>query len=292
MLVTGCVIIPALYQTKSSVTAVCTPCVVRLISERIRALHPIVSRLASLAAGSVAACALTVGGVVAAGLPTVAHAQASVLLKNQSAKAVVETVDHDARELLLREANGHLITIEYGASVRDLPHVNAGDKLSIHFVETLGAEIAPPGSPLPESTLTTAKGYVHGHPRGVIAAFRRERATVQSIDLATHTLSFVTTDGESHVAVLRIKAMQDFMATLKVGDVIDITRMESISYLILNDTVAPAADPNAPAPADAASAAGAVPAAPAVPAVPGVPAAPVVPAAPAVPSAPAAPAAQ
>lgn len=258
-------------------------------------MHPIVSRLASLAAGSMAACALTVGGVVAAGLPSAAHAQASVLLKNQSAKAVVETVDHDARELLLREANGHLITIEYGSAVRDLPHVNAGDKLSIRFVETLGAEIAPPDSPLPESTLTTAKGYVHGHPRGVIAAFRRERATVQSIDLTTHTLSFVTTDGESHIAVLRIKAMQDFMATLKVGDVIDITRTESISYVILNDTAAPAVDPNAPvqAPADAANAAAGaaatVPAVPAVPATPGVPAAPAVPAVPAVPAAPAVP---
>lgn len=258
------------------------PCVVRLISERIRALHPIVSRLASLAAGSMAACALTVGGVVAAGLPSEAHAQASVLIKNQSAKAVVETVDHDARELLLREANGHLITIEYGSAVRDLPHVNAGDRLSIRFVETLGAVIAAPDSPLPESTLTTAKGYVHGHPRGVIAAFRRERATVQSIDLTTHTLSFVTTDGESHIAVLRIKAMQDFMATLKVGDVIDITRTESISYVILNDTVTPGTDPGAPADAAGAAAAPAIPAVPAVPAVPAAPSAPAVPAAPAV----------
>nr|WP_298794316.1 hypothetical protein [uncultured Acetobacter sp.] len=229
-----------------------------------------------------AACALTVGGVVAAGLPSEAHAQASVLIKNQSAKAVVETVDHDARELLLREANGHLITIEYGSAVRDLPHVNAGDRLSIRFVETLGAVIAAPDSPLPESTLTTAKGYVHGHPRGVIAAFRRERATVQSIDLTTHTLSFVTTDGESHIAVLRIKAMQDFMATLKVGDVIDITRTESISYVILNDTVTPGTDPGAPADAAGAAAAPAIPAVPAVPAVPAAPSAPAVPAAPAV----------
>lgn len=232
-------------------------------------MHPIVSRLSALVAGSMVACAFTVGGVVASGLPSVAHAQASVLLKNQSAKAVVETVDHEARELLLREANGHLITIEYGAAVRDLPHVNAGDKLSIRFVETLGADIAAPGSPLPESTLTTARGYVHGHPRGVIAAFRRERATVQTIDLATHTLSFVTTDGESHIAVMRIKAMQEFMAGLKVGDVIDITRMESISYVILNDTVAPAADQTSAAPV----------ATPATPAVPAVPAAPVAPAA-------------
>lgn len=230
------------------------PRVVRLISERIRALHPIVSRLASLAAGTAAVCALTLGGV--AGLSAQAHAQASVLLKHQSAKAVVETVDHDARELLLREANGHLITIEYGSSVRDLPHVNAGDKLSISFVETLGADLAQPGSPLPESTLTTARGYVHGHPRGVIASFRRERAKINSIDVPTHTISFTTDDDTSHVAVLRTKAMQDFLKTLKVGDVIDITRMESISYIILNDTVAPAtpdAAPQAPvAPAAAA----------------------------------------
>ncbi|MDN7351050.1 hypothetical protein [Acetobacter senegalensis] len=217
-------------------------------------MHPVVSRLASLAAGSAAVCALALGGVVA-GLPSEAHAQASVLLKHQSAKAVVETVDHDARELLLREANGHLITIEYGSAVRDLPHVNAGDKLSISFVETLGADLAPPGSPLPESTLTTARGYVHGHPRGVIASFRRERAKIDSIDLPTHTVSFSTEDGSSHVAVLRTQAMQDFLKTLKVGDVIDITRMESISYVILNEQTEAAQDAaNAAAAAGAASA--------------------------------------
>ncbi|MFT8664071.1 hypothetical protein [Acetobacter orientalis] len=215
-------------------------------------MQSLVSRLASLAAGSVAVCALTVGGVSA--VSSQAHAQASVLLKHQSAQAVVETVDHTARELLLREGNGHLITIEYGSAVRDLPHVSPGDKLSISFVETLGADLAQPGSPLPESTLTTARGYVHGHPRGVIASFRRERAKIETIDLPSHTVSFVTEDDTSHIAVLRTKAMQDFLATLKVGDVIDITRMESISYIIQNDTVAQPVAPDATAPAAAAQA--------------------------------------
>ncbi|MGO3517094.1 MAG: hypothetical protein ACTINM_01100, partial [Acetobacter cibinongensis] len=220
-------------------------------------MQSLLSRLASLAAGSVAVCTLSLGGV---GLSTQAHAQASVLLKHQSAQAVVETVDHDARELLLREANGHLITIEYGSSIRDLPRVNPGDKLSISFVETLGADIAQPGSPLPESTLTTARGYVHGHPHGVIASFRRERAKVETIDLPTHTISFVTDDDTSHVAVLRTKAMRDFLSTLKVGDVIDITRMESISYIIKNDTVTPQNPVAAGAQSDSAA-----PAAPAAP---------------------------
>ncbi|MFT8367230.1 MAG: hypothetical protein ABF785_06900 [Acetobacter papayae] len=186
------------------------------------------------------------GGAV---LPSsAAHAQASVLLKHQQTSAIVETVDREAREVLLREDNGHLITIEYGAGVSDLPHLHEGDHLRISFVETLGADMAPPGSPLPESTLTTARGFAHGHPRGVIAAFNRERATIQAIDLKTHSVSFVTDDNALHVAVLHTKAMQDFLATLKVGDVVDMTRMESISYVITNETV-PAAAPQAAAPA-------------------------------------------
>lgn len=219
----------------------------RLIWKRKRALQSLVSRLASLAAGSVAVCALAVGGF---GVSTPqAHAQASVLLKHQSAQAVVETIDRSARELLLRESNGHLLTIEYGSAVRDLPHVSPGDKLSITFVETLGADLAQPGSPLPESTLTTARGYVHGHPRGVIASFRRERAKIETLDLPSHTVSFVTEDEVSHIAVLRTKAMQDFLATLKVGDVIDITRMESISYIIQNVAAEAATGPAPSVPA-------------------------------------------
>lgn len=199
-------------------------------------MQSLASRFSLRVMASVAACAFSVAGVAFS--PSAAHAQASVLLKSQHATAVVETVDRDAREVLLREGNGHLITIEYGKAVRDLPHLHEGDRLNINFVETLGAQVALPGSPMPESTLTTARGFVHGHPRGVIAAFNRERATVRSIDIKTHTLSFVTDDGDLHVAVLRTKAMQDFLATLKIGDVVDITRMESISYVISNATVA------------------------------------------------------
>lgn len=193
--------------------------------------------------------------------PTLAHAQASVLLKSQQATAVVESVDREARELLLREGNGHLLTIEYGAAVKDVPHLHEGDELKIQFVETLGAQLAAPGSPLPESTLTTARGFVHGHPRGIIAAFNRERALVKTIDLASSTISFTTEGDDSlHVAVLRTKAMQDFLKTLKIGDVVDITRAESITYIVTNKTVpqptpatpqlaAPAGDVVAPAPA-------------------------------------------
>lgn len=180
--------------------------------------------------------------------PSAAQAQASVLLKHQHASAVVETVDREAREVLLREGNGHLITIEYGTGVSDLPHLHSGDRLEISFVETLGAQMAPPGSPMPESTLTTARGFALGHPRGVIAAFNRERATIQSINLKTHSVAFVTDDGALHVAALRTKAMQDFLATLKVGDVVDMTRMEAISYVITNVTQPSAVGvPQAPA---------------------------------------------
>ena len=213
-----------------------------------------VSRLASLAAGVMTVCAFIMGGEVATGLSPQAHAQASVLLKHQTTTAIVETIDTSTRELLLRDARGNLVTIEYGSSVRDLPHLAAGDKLSISFVETLGAELAQPGSPLPESTVQVARGYVKGHPRGVIASFRRERAKITSVDVATHTVSFVTDDGDSHIAVLRTKAMQDFLKTLKVGDVVDITRMESISYVIKGQVTVPTA-PVVAAPAASAPAA-------------------------------------
>ena len=189
---------------------------------------------------SAALCALSVaGGVVS--VSSVAQAQASVLLKHQSTTAIVETIDRQAREILLREKSGHLITVEYGDAVRDLPHLHEGDHLNISFVETLGAEIAPPGSPMPESTLTTARGFVQGHPHGVIAAFNRERAFVRGINLKTHTLTFVPDDKddkELHVVVLRTRAMRDFLATLKVGDVVDMTRMESLSYVLTNTPVA------------------------------------------------------
>lgn len=189
---------------------------------------------------SVALCALSMmGGVVASS--SVAQAQASVLIKHQSTTAVVETIDRQAREILLREKSGHLITVEYGEDVRDLPHLHEGDSLIISFVETLGAEIAPPGSPMPESTIATARGFVHGHPHGVIAVFNRERAFVRGINLKTHTLTFLPDDKddrELRVVVFRTRAMRDFLSTLKVGDVVDMTRMESLSYVITNTPVA------------------------------------------------------
>ena len=68
-----------------------------------------------------------------------------------------------------------------------------------------------------------------------------EYGTNRENNLKTHTLTFLPDDKddrELRVVVFRTRAMRDFLSTLKVGDVVDMTRMESLSYVITNTPVA------------------------------------------------------
>ncbi|AQS88070.1 hypothetical protein AA101099_1336 [Neoasaia chiangmaiensis NBRC 101099] len=186
--------------------------------------------------------ALVLASTLAAA-PTVltphAWAQASAITGNQVTSAVVETVDSGNGNVLLRDHTGGLVTVNVPKGAHNLPHLQPGDQINLRFFQTIDAEIVPPDAPAPESTVSSAKGYVHRHPHGTLISFRRQRVHVLAIDVPHHTVTFTDPDDMTRTVAIHQKPMQDFLATLKVGDDVDVTTMDAVSFDVTNRTVNP-----------------------------------------------------
>lgn len=178
-----------------------------------------------------------------AALLSVEHAGAqSIITHADTSIATVESVDPTTGEVLLREEGGELFTIDLPLKLHELPHVSPGDRLQIHAVKTLDATLAQPGTPSPESTLSTARGYANRHPHGTLVSFRRRRVRVVAVNVPAHLISVMDAAGHPREVLINRKIFFPLLESLKKGDEVDVTTMEAVSYTVLNRVVAPKVD--------------------------------------------------
>lgn len=161
-----------------------------------------------------------------------ALAQPAVIIDSKRLDAVVESIDPAGRSALLRDSNDRLITVHGGPGMQNFPRVKAGDMVEIFTSRLLSANIAKPGEPLPESTTTGASNRGGAMPNGLVVNRTRTRVKIEAIDLAKNTVTFSEAGGEQRVAPVRVKAMQDFLRTLKVGDEVDVTFTDAVTVVV------------------------------------------------------------
>ncbi|MBB2179399.1 preprotein translocase subunit YajC [Gluconacetobacter tumulicola] len=176
---------------------------------------------------------------LALAMPLRAHAQASVITGNQVTQATVETIDPASGEVLLRDADGGLITVDMPRSVHNLPHIQPGDRINIRFFQTIGADVVPADAPPPESTVTSAHGVTNRHPHGMMVSFRRKRVRIAAVDAAHNVVTTIGPADATQTITVHTKAMQALLPTLKVGDTVDVTTMDAVSFEVLNRIVTP-----------------------------------------------------
>ncbi|WP_367160192.1 preprotein translocase subunit YajC [Kozakia baliensis] len=169
-----------------------------------------------------------------------AHAQATAITGNQVTTATVETIDPDTKTILLRDHTGGLVTVTIPKDAHNLPHLQPGDQINLRFFQTIAADIAKPDTPLPESTVSSAKGLVHRHPHGTLISFRRQRVRILAVDATNHTVTFIDPDQITRTTTVHHKPMQALLSTLKVGDEVDVTTMDAVSFEVTNRTITPA----------------------------------------------------
>jgi hypothetical protein len=147
------------------------------------------------------------------------------------ARALVESVDPATRTVLLRTGDGRLLTVAVGPEVRNFARIKAGDVVAARIRLGILAELAAPGD---DSGPVAAGGVAARAPAGAKpGAFAgdalRVRVTLEGYDARTRTASITLPDGAKRSLVLQRKPMQDFAATLKPGDKVDVTVLRSVA---------------------------------------------------------------
>jgi hypothetical protein len=187
-----------------------------------------ISRLGLIAGG------LTVGLLVAPNqiphlnLSSVAFAQAGDMAgiahtESVSARATVKAIDLRTRSVTLEEADGNQIVLTAGEEVKNLAQVRTGDTVTVHYYTSSAYVLAPPGTKLPDNSLTigAARAAPGAKPGGAAGTKMVISGLVVSVDTTLHTVSLVDPLG-GRVRSINVVTPegQQSMKLIKVGDTI------------------------------------------------------------------------
>jgi Cu/Ag efflux protein CusF len=154
----------------------------------------------------------------------------------QTMSATVEAIDLDKRMVSLRGTEGRTATFEVAPDVRNLPQVKVGDKLVVHYYQSMAAEIKAKGTSKTLGTVDQAAGAAHAapgaKPGAVVGSTVTTTVVIQSVDKTNHSVMFKGSDGLVRSVPVKRPEGQKFIATLKQGDEVEITYTEALAVNI------------------------------------------------------------
>jgi len=186
-----------------------------------------------------AAGALTIGLASVASMP--AHAAApkpTIVAETTKLVAVVESVDHTTRQILLSGPEGGLLTLIAGPNMQNFDQIKSGDRLYLTFRKAVAVAVTPENTPLAQpSGLTGARLAARGQMPGA-AGFVAVSVVVQidAIDRRAHTVTFTNAAGEQKTVTVQDAALQQFARKLKPGQHVRLDMLQSVSIKLKPDT--------------------------------------------------------
>lgn len=145
------------------------------------------------------------------------------VLYTAEAAAVVESVDRQARQVLLRLPDQSLVTLNAGPELQNLDQLKPGDHVLAKYIEAAAVRLTNPkgdhGAPAPAagSAPATAGEQVH------------DVSKVVAVDRPRNTLSFADTNNKVQTIVLHDPSTVAVLKTLKTGDPVEITYTEGVA---------------------------------------------------------------
>lgn len=120
----------------------------------------------------------------------------SAQLRRLDLVAQVTAIDHDTREVTLKDSTGESTTLTVGPLVENLDQVEKGDKVHVVFYEQMVVYARPPGSGAQADAALLMETAEKGQkPAGVIAEVDEIVAVVTAVDLEAHSATLRFPDG-------------------------------------------------------------------------------------------------
>jgi hypothetical protein len=152
-----------------------------------------------------------------------------------SLRATVTAIDQASRIVTLTGPAGNSLTMQVGEQVRNLGQVKVGDKVIVRYHGSIAYVLAPPGTKLPDNSVTGAVvGAAPGQsPAGVAAAKLVVTGLVVGVDPTAYTVQLVNPSGGQirQVSVVTPEGRQA-MKSIKVGDTITAIVSEAMAISV------------------------------------------------------------
>jgi hypothetical protein len=139
------------------------------------------------------------------------------------AAAVVESVDPQARQILLRLPDQSLVTLNAGPELRNLDQLKPGDQVLAKYIEAAAVRLSNPTGDhgAPASAAASAPATTGEQIHNV--------SKVVAVDQPRNTLSFKDTNDKVQTIVLHDPSTVAVLKTLRAGDPIDVTYTQGIA---------------------------------------------------------------
>jgi Cu/Ag efflux protein CusF len=122
-----------------------------------------------------------------------------------SITATVESIDYNARTVILRGPHGDLVSLKVGEEAKNLNQVKKGDKVTFDYYESVVIDIQrDKGEPRAEETQSVTRAKPGERPGGTIETTGNLTARVDDIDYQSRTVTLKMPQGDT--------------MSLKVGD--------------------------------------------------------------------------
>jgi hypothetical protein len=180
---------------------------------------------------------------IAAAAPAVAGPTSSRMTHDSVS---VVAIDRATRSVTLQNVDGATKVVQVPVNVTAFDTLKVGDHVEIDYTESMAVSILPPGStPAMSEKVSGMKAHATG------ATGTRELTTsaeILSIDRVNNKVTIKGPKGDSRTVAVTDPAMQKRLASMKPGQVVQITYTEAMAAQIRPSPMAAPPSPSAPAP--------------------------------------------
>lgn len=169
-------------------------------------------------------------------MPVLALAQTdkpgAVATASVEAVVVVQSVDQQARTVVLKGPQGNEFTMQVPKEAQNLDQVKVGSKFRVKYLESVAVFISPvggePGADQGSAVELAEKGATPG---GIIVNVKQVQARVDSIDQATRKVVLTGPMGKAVELIVdeRVKRLNE----IKAGDIVVVRYTEALAMKMI-----------------------------------------------------------
>ena len=181
------------------------------------------------------ACMSCVGILMSA--PSMAGAQTTreATLNEVTVRGAVQAVDHTARTVTVQSEGGKVVTLDVPTTATRFDQVKVGDIVTMTYYDRVSVRPKPADEAAvnrviePTTTTTANPGALPGATR---ARQRVATMTLTAVDPATRSVTFSGPKGNAYTRFVIDTVDPAVLASLKVGDRVDVTWTEALSLQV------------------------------------------------------------